>query len=41
MLCGSPEMVAATRMILAQRGFQEGARGEPGHFVVQKAFADR
>lgn len=41
MLCGSPAMIADTRHLLAERGFAEGNHHEPGHFVVEKAFAER
>lgn len=41
MLCGSPPMVAELRDILKSRGFAEGNSGEPGHFVVERAFVER
>lgn len=41
MLCGSPAMLEDLRPLLEQRGFAEGSHGEPGHFVIEKAFAER
>jgi ferredoxin--NADP+ reductase len=41
MICGSPALVHDTRGLLAGRGFVEGNHGEPGQFVVEKAFAER
>jgi ferredoxin--NADP+ reductase len=41
MLCGSPAMLADLRAILEARGFEEGNMGEPGHFVIEKAFAEK
>ncbi len=41
MLCGSPSMLEELRMMLTARGFIEGSHSEPGHFVIEKAFAER
>ncbi|MFG1242054.1 ferredoxin--NADP reductase [Xanthobacter versatilis] len=41
MICGSPAMMGDLRTLLASRGFEEGNSGEPGHFVIEKAFAER
>ncbi len=41
MLCGSPAMLADIRAILDARGFEEGNHGEPGDYVIEKAFVDR
>jgi ferredoxin--NADP+ reductase len=41
MLCGSPAMLSDLRAILESRGFDEGNHGEPGHFVIEKAFAEK
>lgn len=41
MLCGSPGMLAELKGMLEERGFREGNPGEPGHFVTEKAFAER
>jgi ferredoxin--NADP+ reductase len=41
MNCGSPALVHDTRALLAGKGFAEGNHGEPGQFVVEKAFAER
>ncbi|MBV8661735.1 MAG: ferredoxin--NADP reductase [Hyphomicrobiales bacterium] len=41
MLCGSPAMLADIRAILDQRGFFEGNHGEPGDYVIEKAFAEK
>lgn len=41
MLCGSPSMLAELHVMFVQHGFQEGNHSEPGHFVIEKAFAER
>lgn len=41
MLCGSPQMIRDTRALLDQRDFIEGNHGEPGDFVIEKAFVER
>ena len=41
MLCGSPRMIADIRAHLDARDYIEGNHGEPGHFVIEKAFAER
>jgi ferredoxin/flavodoxin---NADP+ reductase len=41
MICGSPALVHDTRALLSGTGFVEGNHGEPGQFVVEKAFAER
>ena len=41
MLCGSPRMIADIRAHLDARDYTEGNHGEPGHFVIEKAFAER
>ena len=41
MMCGSPRMIADIRAHLDARGYAEGNHGEPGHFVIEKAFAER
>jgi ferredoxin--NADP+ reductase len=41
MLCGSPSMLEELRVMLSARGFLEGSHSEPGHFVIEKAFAER
>ena len=41
MICGSPALLTDTKDILVNRGFTEGNHGEPGHFVIEKAFAER
>ncbi|MFG1375951.1 ferredoxin--NADP reductase [Xanthobacter autotrophicus] len=41
MICGSPAMMGDLRTLLASRGFAEGNSGEAGHFVIEKAFAER
>ncbi|MEO8798147.1 MAG: ferredoxin--NADP reductase, partial [Polyangiaceae bacterium] len=38
MLCGNPEMLAETTALLESRGFEEGNSGEPGDYLVEKAF---
>jgi len=42
MLCGSPSMLSDVREQLDARGFQISARtGEPGHYVIERAFVER
>ena len=41
MMCGSPEMLADLRALLDARGLEEGNHGEPGDFVIEKAFVDK
>ncbi len=41
MICGSPALLTDTKQLLLDRNFIEGNHGEPGHFVVEKAFAER
>jgi ferredoxin/flavodoxin---NADP+ reductase len=41
MLCGSPLMLEELRVMFVGRGFTEGNHSEPGHFVIEKAFAER
>jgi ferredoxin--NADP+ reductase len=42
MLCGSPGMLEDTRRILDQRGFVVSPRiGEPGDYVIERAFVDK
>jgi ferredoxin/flavodoxin---NADP+ reductase len=41
MMCGSPGMLEELRSMFEARGFLEGSHGEPGHFVIEKAFVER
>ncbi|MDX2290265.1 MAG: ferredoxin--NADP reductase [Hyphomicrobiaceae bacterium] len=41
MLCGSPQMLASMTDVLETRGFQEGSSGEPGQYVIEKAFVEK
>lgn len=41
MLCGSPDMLADFRIILADLGMSEGSQTTQGHFVIEKAFVER
>ena len=41
MLCGSPEMLASLKLLLEQRGFDEGNTTRPGDFVVERAFVEK
>ena len=41
MICGSPDMLRDLKSLLEARDFVEGNHGEPGDFVVEKAFVDR
>ncbi len=41
MLCGSPQMLVDLRSMLDGGGFVEGNHGEPGDFVIEKAFVEK
>lgn len=41
MLCGSPDMLSQLKQFCLALGFTEGNTGEPGDFVVEKAFVDK
>ena len=41
MLCGSEAMIAELRAIFLGRGLSEGNTGEPGDFVIEKAFVEK
>ncbi|HTE36651.1 MAG TPA: ferredoxin--NADP reductase [Reyranella sp.] len=41
MLCGSPQMLADLKIMLEDGGFSEGNHGEPGHYVIEKAFVEK
>jgi ferredoxin--NADP+ reductase len=41
MICGNPNMLIELRDMLIARGFTEGSSGEPGEFVIEKAFVER
>ena len=41
MLCGSPNMIRDLSGLLEAQGFCEGSSGEPGHYVIEKAFVER
>lgn len=41
MLCGSPQLLDDMRVILRERGFEEGSTTEPGDFVIEKAFVEK
>lgn len=38
MLCGSPDMLKQTVAHLEKLKFEEGNSGEPGHYLIEKAF---
>ena len=38
MICGSPEMLKQIASMLEAQGFEEGNSGEPGDYLVEKAF---
>lgn len=40
MICGSPAMLSDLKRLCKDRGFEEGNTGEPGDFVVERAFAE-
>lgn len=41
MLCGSPEMLKSLRDAMVARNFREGSGGDPGEYVIEKAFVER
>ena len=41
MLCGSTAMLFDICTILEERGFEEADRGEPGDYVIEKAFVEK
>lgn len=41
MMCGSPALLADMTPILEGMGFVEGNTGEPGDYVIEKAFAEK
>ncbi|UDL95983.1 MULTISPECIES: ferredoxin--NADP reductase [Lichenihabitans] len=41
MICGGPHMLQDIKAHLLDKGFIEGNHGEPGQFVVEKAFVER
>lgn len=41
MICGNPNMLVDLKAMLEARGFEEGSSGEPGAFVIERAFAER
>lgn len=41
MMCGSPALLADMTPILEGLGFVEGNTGEPGDYVIEKAFAEK
>jgi ferredoxin--NADP+ reductase len=41
MLCGSPHMLADLKVLLESSGFIEGNHGEPGDYVIEKAFVEK
>lgn len=41
MLCGSPQMLVDLRALLDGLGFVEGNHGEPGDYVIEKAFVEK
>jgi ferredoxin--NADP+ reductase len=41
MICGNSEMLAETSTFLESHGFQEGNSGEPGDYLIEKAFVSK
>lgn len=41
MMCGSPQLNIDLRNLLEAQGFHEGSNGEPGEYVVEKAFVEK
>jgi ferredoxin--NADP+ reductase len=41
MICGGPQMLQDLRQLAEAREFSEGSSGEPGTFVIEKAFVEK
>lgn len=41
MLCGSPAMLKDVTSALSARGFREYRNGDPGHYVIERAFVEK
>jgi ferredoxin--NADP+ reductase len=41
MICGGPDMLRDLKTFYLARGFSEGSLGEPGEFVIEKAFVEK
>lgn len=41
MICGSPGMLKDLKVMLEERQFVEGSTQTPGHFVIERAFAEQ
>ena len=41
MICGGPDMLRDLKEFYLARGFTEGSLGEPGEFVIEKAFVEK
>lgn len=41
MICGSPAMLADLKALCEAKGLVEGNTGEPGEYVIEKAFVDK
>jgi ferredoxin--NADP+ reductase len=41
MLCGNVDMLEQTTALLEQYGFSHGNSGEPGHYLTERAFAQK
>lgn len=41
MLCGSPSMLKDVTSVLDSRGFKEYHNGQPGHYVIERAFVEK
>ncbi|MGE3646552.1 MAG: hypothetical protein AB7F96_22110, partial [Beijerinckiaceae bacterium] len=41
MLCGSPQLLADLKTIFTEQGLREGNHGEPGDYVIEKAFVEK
>jgi ferredoxin/flavodoxin---NADP+ reductase len=41
MICGNPQLITDMPALLEDRGFAEGNTGEPGDYVIEKAFVEK
>lgn len=41
MLCGLPQLLADLKTIFGEQGLRKGNHGEPGDYVIEKAFVEK
>jgi ferredoxin--NADP+ reductase len=40
MLCGGPSVLADLKILLTERGYEEGSIATPGDYVLERAFVE-